>query len=50
MFLFGASLGSLQKWLQNRSNRLFNISQGAVACFSIVLGSLWIAESFAPLA
>ena len=50
MFLFGASLGSLQKWLQNRSNRLFNISRGAVACFSIVLGSLWITESFAPLA
>jgi len=50
MFLFGASLGSLQKWLQSRSNRLFNISRGAVACFSIVLGSLWIAESFAPLA
>ena len=49
MFLFGASLGSLQKWLQNRSNLLFNISRGTVACLSIVLGGLWITESFAPL-
>ena len=42
MFLFGASLGGLQKWLQNRSNRLFNISRGALACGSIALGFMWI--------
>ena len=48
MFLFGASLGGLQTWLQNRSNLLFNISRGSVACLSMVLGGLWIAESFAP--
>lgn len=50
MFVFGASLGGLQKWLQHRSNLLFNISRGGVACLSMVLGGLWIAESFAPVA
>ena len=50
MFLFGASLGGLQKWLQNRSNLLFNLSRGGIACLSMVLGGLWIAESFAPVA
>lgn len=48
MFVFGASLGSLQTWLQSKSNLLFNISRGSVACLSMVLGGLWIAESFAP--
>ncbi len=50
MFVFGASLGGLQKWLQNRSNLLFNLSRGSVACLSVVLGGLWIAESFTPVA
>lgn len=50
MFMFGASLGGLQNWLQQRSNLLFNVSRGSIACVSMILGGLWIAESFAPLA
>lgn len=50
MFLFGVSIGSLQTWLQSRSNTLFNISRGTIAGLSIVLGVLWISESFATVA
>ena len=50
MMVFGVSMGRVQHWLQTQSMRLFNRCRAALACLSMVLGSLWLLLSFSGMA
>ncbi|CAH0993376.1 hypothetical protein SIN8267_03525 [Sinobacterium norvegicum] len=45
MMLFGAGLGLMQKQLQQRFTRLFNLSRYLIASFSVAFGGYWVAQA-----